>query len=401
MSLQVSGEAPVRVARIITRLNIGGPSVQAIDLSRELVPRGFETCLIHGRLAAGEGDITQWLSITAARTVYVNDLVRPLTPLRDLRALWAIYKALLDWQPDIVHTHMAKAGALGRLAGLAYNWTPGRGPRARLIHTYHGHVFEGYFSPAFARVFVFIERFLARCSDALIAISPRVHADLLDRYRIAGRDQLKIIPLGFKLDRLVALTAADRAAARRTLQIPEDAIVVGTVGRLTAIKHQALFVEMARILAGQSPRYVFLIAGDGELRPELERRVARDGLGARARFLGWRGDLDVVYGAMDIFALTSKNEGTPVSLIEAMAAGVATVATDVGGVRDVISSADLGVLVPPDNIDALVSAVARLAADALKRHQIGCQARMDMQRRFDGRRLAGQVTELYSEVLSR
>jgi glycosyltransferase involved in cell wall biosynthesis len=375
--------------------------VQAIDLSGELLSRGFETCLIHGRLADGEGDITRWLSISAARTVFVDHLVRPVAPLKDLLALWTIYKTLLEWRPEIVHTHMAKAGTLGRLAGLAYNLTPGRGPRARLVHTYHGHVFEGYFRPWVARLFVFIERCLARWTDSLIAISPRVQNDLLDRYRIAHRDQLRLIPLGFNLDRLAALSAADRVSARTALQIPEDAIVVATVGRLTAIKHQRLFLEMARRLAHRTERYLFLVVGDGELRPDLEAQARNDGIDRCTRFLGWRRDLDTIYGAMDIFVLTSRSEGTPVSLIEAMAAGVSVVATDVGGVRDVVSSADLGVLVPSEEADALVSAVADLATDPFRRREMGGRARTEVRRRFDGRRLTREIEGLYSEVLSR
>src|ERR1035437_1005791 len=248
-----------RVARIITRLNIGGPSIQAIDLSRDLAANGFETRLIHGRVSPGEGDMTTLLPLGNIETVYVADLTRPVSPLRDLRAAWRIYRALCRWRPDIVHTHMAKAGALGRLAALAYNRTAGAKRPARLIHTYHGHVFEGYFGSRSTRVFLFVERWLGRRTDAVIAISSQVRHDLLHTYRIARAEQNRLIPLGFNLDALAAITANDREQSRAVLEIPDGAVVVTTVGRLTGIKQHALFLEMAARLARRSDRLLFLI----------------------------------------------------------------------------------------------------------------------------------------------
>jgi hypothetical protein len=180
------------VARIITRLNIGGPSIQAITLSRELRANGFDTRLIHGRLPEGEGDMTSILPLDGVDALYVEPLVRPVSPLEDVRAFWRLYRALCRWQPDIVHTHMAKAGSLGRLAALAYNRTTGRRRPARLIHTYHGHVFEGYFGSPSTRVFLSIERWLARRTDALIAISEQVKQDLLHTYAVAREQQMRL-----------------------------------------------------------------------------------------------------------------------------------------------------------------------------------------------------------------
>ena len=389
----------LRVARIITRLNIGGPSIQAIGLSRELRASGFETCLIHGRLGDGEGDMTRLLPIDDIDSVHVDDLVRPIAPLRDVRAWWRIYRTLRRWQPDIVHTHMAKAGTLGRLAALAYNRTRAAGRRARLVHTYHGHVFEGYFGSPSTRVFVLIERWIGRRTDALIAISPQIARDLVHTYRIARDAQLRLIPLGFNLDRLLALSVADRGRAKASLELADDTIAVTTVGRLTAIKQHTLFLDMATRLATASPRFVFLIVGDGELRPALEARARELGLAGRVRFLGWRGDLDTVYGASDIFVLTSRNEGTPVALIEAMAAGVASVSTDVGGVRDVVTGPDLGSLVPFGDADTLARAVLALADAPARRSEIGRAARTSVRDRFHATRLVADIRSLYSELV--
>jgi glycosyltransferase involved in cell wall biosynthesis len=394
----VSGQT-YRVARVITRLNIGGPSIQAIDLSRELTFSGFETCLIHGHLAEGEGDMTKLLPLGDTSTVYIDDLVRPISPLHDLRAFWRIYRTFRKWRPDIVHTHMAKAGSLGRLAALAYNRTRGAARRARLIHTYHGHVFEGYFGSPTTRIFLVVERWLGKHTDALIAISPQVRRDLLETHGVAREEQLRLIPLGFNLDRLLAVSQKDREQARASFQVPPEAIMVTTVGRLTGIKQHTLFLEMADRLAKRSARFMFLVVGDGELRTSLESRVKELGLGSRVRFLGWRGDLENIYGATDIFVLTSRNEGTPVALIEAMAAGVASVSTDVGGVRDVVAGPHLGSLVPFGDAAALADAVAALADAPARRAEVGLAGRASVRERFHASRLVEDIRTLYWQLL--
>lgn len=388
-----------RVARVITRLNIGGPSIQAINLSRELTASGFQTCLVHGHLADGEGDMTELLPLGNTETVYVDTLVRPISPWRDLRAWWQIFQTLRRWQPDIVHTHQAKAGSLGRLAALAYNRTRGSRSRARLVHTYHGHVFEGYFGSPTTRLFLAVERWLGRRTDALVAISPQVRTDLLDTYGVAREEQLSLIPLGFNLDRFLAITPSARTQARETLQIPDNTVVVSTVGRLTAIKQHTLFFDMADRLVRGADCFVFLVVGDGELRAALEAQVAALGLGVSVRFLGWRGDLEHIYAATDVFVLTSRNEGTPVALIEAMASGVASVSTDVGGVRDVVTGPELGSLVPFGNAAALADAVATLADAPQRRDAIGQAGRASVRERFHSKRLLDEIRSLYWRLL--
>lgn len=387
------------VVRIITRLNIGGPSIQAVTLSTELRAHGFETHLVHGRLGEGEGDMSYLLPPAAAHT-YMPELQRPIDPGADMSAVRSIYRLLRRVQPAIVHTHMAKAGAAGRLAAIAYNRTVGRGHPTKIVHTYHGHVLEGYFSPLKSAAFIRAERALARATDRIIAISPRILHELLGEHRIGREAQYTVVPLGFNLQPFVASTVRDREAARAALGIASDAHVMTTVGRLTAIKQHELFVDAARTLAARDRSAVFLVAGDGERRTEIEALARTAGLADRLRFLGWRRDLPALYAATDVFVLTSRNEGTPVALIEAMASGVPGVSTNVGGVRDVIANKEMGVLIPADQPAGIATAVERLFADPAARAAMGARGRAHVLACFTEDRLVADIASLYRALLS-
>ena len=397
-SSESAGGSPLRVARIITRLNIGGPSIQAIGLTTGLEPFGFETRLLHGRLGDGEGDMS-YLLPAGANAHYVESLRRPIAPIDDLRTLLRLYRELRSIRPAIVHTHMAKAGLLGRLAAAAYNLTRGRSSRARVVHTYHGHVLEGYFSPMVSAIFVTMERWLARASDALVAISPAIRRDLAETYRIGREAQYRVVPLGFDLAGFGAINDADRAGARRALNLADGVPVVSTVGRLTAIKQHELFLDSVARVARRHPNVVALIAGDGDRRAELEALAASLGVADRVRWLGWRRDLATIYGATDVFVLTSRNEGTPVAIIEAMASGVAVVSTDVGGVKDVVNTADVGVLAPAGDGAGLAAGIHALIRDPARRRAMGERARAAVVARFGFDRLVNDIERLYQDLL--
>jgi glycosyltransferase involved in cell wall biosynthesis len=388
----------VRVVRIITRLNIGGPSIQAITLSSRLTARGLETLLVHGRLGEGEGDM-RYLLDGSTETRALPALRRPIAPAHDAVALAQLLDLLRDMRPDIVHTHMAKAGSLGRTAAAIYNVTAGRGRRAKIVHTYHGHVLEGYFGGTTERIFAAAERGLARVTDAIVAISPAIRDELLQQHRIGRADQYRVIPLGFDLHALSAIDDPQRRQARAALGIDEGAHVVSTVGRLTAIKQHELFLDAAALVAARDPAALFLIAGDGERRAELERRAKALGLADRTRFLGWRRDLTTIYGATDVFLLTSRNEGTPVALIESLAAGVPGVSTDVGGIRDVIGGDDVGLIAPFGDARALADHVVALLGDRERRRRMGDAGRQSVTSRYSLDRLVDDVERLYRELL--
>ena len=387
----------MRVLRLITRLNIGGPSIQAITLSERLTSRGFTTRLVHGSLGEGEGDMRYLLSPSTA-IEQLPTLRREVSPADDYAAFKRVSAMLREFRPRIVHTHMAKAGAIGRAATALYNRSLAPAERARVVHTYHGHVLEGYFSPAKTALFVGIERRLARSTDRIIAISPAIRDELLYQHRIGHADQYRVVPLGFDLSALSAIDDKARADARVSLGIDRSSHVVSTVGRLTAIKQHQLFLEAAKLIANPDATAIVLLAGDGELRSALEETARDFGIADRVRFLGWRRDLATIYGASDVFLLTSRNEGTPVALIESLAAGVPGVSTDVGGVRDVLQN-DTGVVVPFGDAAAMASAVTQFLGDANRRRAMGDRGRISVVARYGIDRLVDDIDALYRELL--
>jgi glycosyltransferase involved in cell wall biosynthesis len=391
-------ESAIRVLRVITRLNVGGPSIQAMTLSDRLTSRGFETLLVYGQLDAGEGDMRYLLPPSIA-VRQLASLQRPPTPAHDAIALAQLVDVMRDFRPQIVHTHTAKAGALGRLAAVLYNYTTGRSARARVVHTYHGHVLDGYFSARTTRLFLAIERGLARGTDRIVAISPQIRRDLLDEYHIGREDQYRVVPLGFDLAEFETIDEGTRAAARIALNIEPHAHVVTTVGRLTAIKQQSLFLEVAARIASRDPLAIFVIAGDGDLRGALEDQARALGLERRVRLLGWRRDLTTIYGASDVLLLTSRNEGTPVALIESLASAVPGVSTDVGGVRDVLTSDSVGLVAPDGDASTLGLHVATLLGDPQRRQRMGAAGRALVVARYSLNRLVADVDTVYRELL--
>jgi len=387
----------MRIFRAITRLNIGGPSIQAISLTTRLAERGYDAILIHGSLDRGEGDM-RYLAPPGAALVFVEPLCRPIAPLQDVRAFFSVLRELRRFKPAIVHTHMAKAGLIARAAAAVYNLTNSNNARTLVVHTYHGHVLEGYFSPAKTALFINLERMLARVSDAIIAISPAIRHELLEEHRIGRADQYHVVPLGFDLSEFAAIDDRRRADARAALDMPPSARVVTTVGRLTGIKQHGLFLDAFAAVAAEEPNAIAVIVGDGELRGEIEARTAQLGLTSRVRMLGWRRDLATINAATDVFLLTSRNEGTPVALIEAMASGVPGVSTDVGGVKDVINSTEVGRLAPFGDARALADATLELLRSENLRRRTGQAARAHVLARYGVDRLVDDIDRLYQQL---
>jgi glycosyltransferase involved in cell wall biosynthesis len=383
--------SPVRVLRIIARLNIGGPAIHATLLSEQLDRLGYETVLVSGTEEEGEGSYLDLRPSRLRDLRRLPELGREIRGVRDLSALWRLVRLIREVRPQIVHTHTAKAGTLGRLAA----WLCGT---PIIVHTYHGHVFHGYFSPAKTRVFVAIEQWLARRTRCLVTVTPRVRQEVLDQ-GIGVPERFEVVPLGFDLTSF--LRAEDqRGRLRAELGLPAGTPTIGIVARLVPIKAHERFFEMAALVAGRVPEARFLVVGDGERRAELEAMAVRLGLAERTHFLGWRGDLDVIYADLDVVALTSKNEGSPVALIEAMAAARPVVAADVGGVADVVDSGRTGIVVEPGEAAAMASAIVGLLADPAMAVRLGAAAREHATRTYGSERLVRDIDHLYRRLLA-
>jgi glycosyltransferase involved in cell wall biosynthesis len=381
----------VRVLRVIARLNMGGPAHHVSLLSGMLDRNGYETLLLHGDVGPGEASLLDVAARHGAVVESVPGLGPRLNPVQDLRALAALVRRTRNVRPDIVHTHTAKAGLLGRLAAVL----AGR-PRPLIVHTYHGHVLEGYFGPVASRLYRTLERLLARPSDVLIGVSEATVSDLV-RLRVAPRSKFRVIPIGLDLAPFIAAGDAERAGFRAGCGAGPGDVLVTFVGRLVPIKRVDVALEAVARARGMGAPVRLAVVGDGELRGGLEERSRALGLDGAVRFLGYRPDMPAVAAGSDLALLSSDNEGTPVSLIEAAAAGRPAAATAVGGVPDVVSPAT-GALVPRGDAEALGAAVARLASDSDERPRMGQAARRHVVERFSVERLIRDIDELYAEL---
>lgn len=377
----------IDVVRIIARLNVGGPALHVLGLSTGLDGR-YRTLLVTGRVAPGEEEV----AVSGVRRVVIPELGRAIRPWSDVVAFVKLVRLLRRVRPKIVHTHTAKAGALGRL-GAVFAGVPVR------VHTFHGHVFRGYFSPGRSRIFIEIERLLARLTTCIIAVSPGQAEELSRRYRICARERIRVVPLGLELERFRPERNREAGEAfRREIGAGRSAVVT-IVGRLEPIKNHDMFLAVAAALVREGRDVVFAVVGGGSEEARLRRVAEGLGIGGRVRFLGWRTDVERVYAGSDVVVLTSRNEGTPVSVIEALSSGRAVVATDAGGVREVLQDGRLGVIVGVDDVAAMAAAVGDLLDHPEARERLGSAGAAVAPVRYSARRLLDEVGELYDELL--
>jgi glycosyltransferase involved in cell wall biosynthesis len=413
----------VRVVRVSTRLNVGGPARHVAWVTAGLRGAGYDSVLVTGTVPPGEDDISAFARAQGVEPVVISEMSREISP-RDAITVWKLYRLLVRLRPDILHTHAAKAGAVGRLAGLLYRWlTPaallGRPRRCRLVHTYHGHVFHSYFGAWKTRFFLGVEKLLARlATDRIVVICPQQFRDIHERFKVGRAGQFAVIPLGLDL-RLFASWPGRREILRGELGAGEGEILVGIVGRLTEIKNHRLFLEAAALFkekqGGCGPRRVrFVVIGDGHLRPRLEGQARESGLEKDVTFLGMREDPENFYPALDVVALTSLNEGTPLTLLEAMANARPVVATDVGGVVDLLGKpaadqggrdlgyavCERGVLVRPGDAAAFCHGLLRLTEGARLRERLGQNGRIFVEKNYSKERLVSDIADLYQELLA-
>jgi len=386
----VSPSRPIRIERVITRLNIGGPARHTILLTRYLRDMGFLTELVAGRESPGEGNMLPLAAANGVEPVIIPALGRELSPLRDPAVLLTLYSRFRRLRPDVVCTHMSKAGAVGRVAA----WLARVPVR---VHTFHGHVFSGHFSPAKTRFFVELEKRLARISTRIIVLGERQQREIT-ALGVGRPEQFVQVPLGLDLS---AFLAAEKHSGelRKELAIPQDAPLAAIVARLVPIKNHAVFLRAAKLVCGSLPAARFLIVGDGPERRGLEALTEQLGLKGRVIFLGFRDDLPRIYADCDATALSSDNEGMPVALIESLAAATPAVATDVGETREVIRDGESGFVVPPSDPEALAAALLELLRSPERAKQMGLAGRRHVYPRFSIERLAADTAGLYRSLL--
>ncbi|HEV7666006.1 MAG TPA: glycosyltransferase family 4 protein [Chloroflexota bacterium] len=388
----MSTARPVKVLRVITRLNIGGPAIHTILLTHALNDgRTFASTLVAGMTAPHEGDMLALAREKGVVPTFLPSLGREISPLDDLVSLAKMVRFIRQIKPDVVHTHMAKAGTVGRLAAHMC------GVRL-IVHTYHGHVFHGYFSPTKTRVFLTIERALGLLTDRVIVVGDGQREEIAS-YGVAARQKLVAIPLGLELVQFLDAEQV-RGQLRRELGIAPDVPLIGIVARLVPIKAHEVFFLAAKRVRAALPRAQFVVIGDGERRAELETLAAEMGLSDAVRFLGWRSDLKRVYADLDVVALSSRNEGSPVALIEALASARPVVSTAVGGVAEVVLDGETGLLVPPGDPAAFAESLVKLLNERHLAERLGLAGRQHVYPRYDSSRLVDDVRHLYLRELA-
>lgn len=391
-----------RVLRILNRLIIGGPAINATYLTKYMEP-DFETMLVIGEKDDHEQDATHLTENLGIVPEVVAKMKRSINPVNDGRSYLEV-KALIDkFKPDIVHTHAAKAGIIGRMAAEAAKVPV-------IVHTFHGHVFHSYFSKWQTESFIMLERYLAKKSTGIIAISPSQKDELANTYKICPPEKLQIIPLGLDLDKFRTDQDRKRHDFRTAYHIPEDDIVIGIIGRIVPVKNHVFFAQAAAMVLAQTRHNVrFLIIGDGDMRQQMESEFHRldvdyayypqENRLATATCLSWQINMDAVLAGLDIIALTSHNEGTPLSLIEAQAAARPIVSTNVGGVADVVLQDKTGLITEPGDVEAFATALLKLISDSMLRARLAGNGTEFAHGNFSYQRLVSDMSQYYHSLL--
>ena len=399
----------MKVLRIIARLNVGGPARHVVWLTEHLNDDEFESILVAGTVPPGEESMNYIAERHGVKPLFIEEMSRELSP-KDAISLLKIFRLIRQHRPDVIHTHTAKAGTVGRIATLLYRWSTLGRNRPMVVHTFHGHVFHSYYGRFRTQMFLAIEKFLARfATDKIVVISPQQLEEINQRFRVGRTDQFEIIPLGIDVDAFER-SADLREVLRSEIGSAEDELLIGFVGRLTEIKDISLYLQVAarirELEASQGMQFV--IAGDGHLRESLEREAENLGLGGLVVFLGNRTDTDVVYAGLDIVALTSLNEGTPLSLIEAMAAGRPVISTRVGGVRDLLGPpvethkgflvCERGIGIDSRSPDDFAKGLLYLVKNEKLRERLALDGRSFVRSRYAKERLVGDIKQLYRRL---
>lgn len=382
----------IKVLRIITRLNIGGPTIHTVLLNAKLDSEKYESFLVAGRIESHESDMSYFADKYNIKPIYVSNMSRELRPSQDWHAFWEIYKIIRKVKPDIIHTHTAKAGVLGRLAAFIANVPI-------IIHTFHGNVFKGYFGKAKTNFFIFMEKLLSLVSNRIIVICKKQKQELLD-LKIASIKKIKVVPLGFEFKNFLP-THEDKGLFRVQFNIPKEARLIGIIGRLASIKNHVLFLDIAEIISKKYGNIYFPIIGDGELRNKLKEEIKCRKIEEHVFITGFIKNLKPVYADMDLVLLTSHNEGTPVAIIEAMACGKIVISTNVGGIEDFIDNRKNGFYFNKDELKSFVKEIEKWLNHERDYKSIEEKAKKRVKKIFSAQRLINDIENIYSELIER
>lgn len=393
-----------RIIRILNRLAVGGPVLNATYLTKYLAPE-YDTILVVGEKEAHEKSASYLTEQLGIQVVTIKGMGRSINPGSDLVAYRALSKIIKSYKPDIVHTHSAKPGAIGRLAASAAGVPV-------IVHTFHGHVFHSYFNSLKTSFFIQTERALARRSDAIVAISSQQKRELVEDFKIAPASKFRIIPLGFDLDRFITGREEKRLKFRTEFNLADDETAIGIIGRLVPVKNHYLFLKgLKHVLDHTSKKVKAFIIGDGETRQDLQNVCKEVGIPFTTErdkehtcplvFTSWRSDVDVINAGLDIVTLTSVNEGTPVSLIEAQAANKPIVSTRVGGIADIVVEGQTALLADVDDTETYCRHLLQLVEDDALRQRLGKKSSSYVLEKFSYQRLVGDMSALYEELLQK
>lgn len=394
-----------KILRIHNRLIVGGPSHNVTLLTAYLSPE-FETKLLVGKKDPSEKDANYIADQLGLTPVEITEMRRSVLPFNDIIAYYRIKKIIREYKPDIVHTHASKSGAIGRLAARACK-VP------LVVHTFHGHVFHSYFNSLYSKMIVRMERFLARRADAIIAISDSQKHELADIYKIAPAEKIFVVPLGFNLDKFGVDHDRKRIIFRNKYGFEADDIVIGIVGRIVPIKNHDMFMEVAATVKANTDKKIrFAIIGDGESRQEVQQKAEQLNLSysyyithpkkkTDVLITSWETEIDQAFAGLDIVVLTSYNEGTPVSLIEAQAAYKPVVSTDVGGVEDIVIHGETGYITKVGEVKEFAGYVNTLIENAALRDCMGKKGHDNVVQKYSKQRLINDMRNLYMHFLKK
>lgn len=391
-----------RILRILNRFNLGGPTYNAAYLTKYM-SSNYETLLVGGPNDPSEKNSEYIVKQLGVEPVIIPEMRRELSPVSDYQAFQKIKSIIRDFKPDIVHTHASKAGALGRHAAISMKVPI-------IVHTFHGHVFDAYFSQWKTSFYKTVEKYLASKTDKIIAISQSQKYDLAHRYNICSEDKIKVIPLGFDLSRFRENMEQKRKDFRMKYQLADDEIAIGIIGRLVPIKNHSMFLQALNIVKQKTNKKVrAFIVGDGESRDQIKQTAVDLGINyvngsgeykpSLLTFTSWMTQMDQVNAGLDIIALTSLNEGTPVSLIEAQAAGKPIVSTRVGGIENVVIPGKTALLADKGDVDQFAAHLITLVENRQLRQEFSANGWMQVENKFHYNRLISEMESLYQELL--